>query len=250
MEIGVADGALALIDSDVVIGDKFKLYELLRNLISNALKYSSRNSTISVHVGFCPSKPPPRSTPNNTHFFTHSASSSKRGIKSTSIRGRFVDMLARSMRVQNTNPSVSRGRNTGSIRERFMARLSRSIRVQNNDEHEMDMQGELVVVVTDHGVGISKENQKLLFQEGMQFDPEKLQTGGGSGFGKYTLSLSHVNTSNLSILSTHPFNTLFQHALPIIYQLTFSVNPYSFTTRFVYLQVHCANARRFYGDLV
>ena len=43
--------------------------------------------------------------------------------------------------------------------------------------------GKLVVVVKDNGAGISKENQKRLFTEIVQFNPEILQAGGGSGLG-------------------------------------------------------------------
>ena len=45
-------------------------------------------------------------------------------------------------------------------------------------------EGELIIVVTDSGAGLSKENQAQVFQEGMQFSPE-CRTGGGSG--KYPL---------------------------------------------------------------
>ena len=189
IEIGVADGALDLLDTDVVIGDKFKLHEVLRNLISNALKFSPRNTMVSVQVGFCPTTALLPTLPNN-HIT--SPASSGRGRNTRSIRDRFFAGL--STNSASNGRGRSTGRNSGSIRKLFMARLSRSSRVQNNadnamnspeEEEEMDIMGELLVVVTDHGVGISKENQKLLFQEGMQFDPENLQTGGGSGFGEY-----------------------------------------------------------------
>eukprot|EP00607_Mallomonas_marina_P002650 CAMPEP_0182437698 /NCGR_PEP_ID=MMETSP1167-20130531/85225_1 /TAXON_ID=2988 /ORGANISM="Mallomonas Sp, Strain CCMP3275" /LENGTH=469 /DNA_ID=CAMNT_0024630713 /DNA_START=737 /DNA_END=2146 /DNA_ORIENTATION=- len=43
----------------------------------------------------------------------------------------------------------------------------------------------LRVDVIDHGAGISKENQKKLFKDIVQFHPSKLQKGGGSGLGLY-----------------------------------------------------------------
>ena len=42
-----------------------------------------------------------------------------------------------------------------------------------------------VITVTDHGAGISADNQRKLFKQVVQFNPETLQAGGGSGFGLY-----------------------------------------------------------------
>ena len=46
--------------------------------------------------------------------------------------------------------------------------------------HQSSTEGDLIIVVTDSGAGLSKENQAQVFQEGMQFSPE-CKTGGGSG---------------------------------------------------------------------
>ena len=43
----------------------------------------------------------------------------------------------------------------------------------------------VTVSVRDTGAGLSKENLGKLFQEGMQFNANKLQAGGGSGLGLY-----------------------------------------------------------------
>ena len=45
--------------------------------------------------------------------------------------------------------------------------------------------GNLIIIVTDSGPGISEANQKKLFRSVVQFDPEKNQGGGGSGFGLF-----------------------------------------------------------------
>ncbi len=39
--------------------------------------------------------------------------------------------------------------------------------------------GSIVIEVEDDGHGISVEDQKLLFQEGVQFNANNLQAGGG-----------------------------------------------------------------------
>jgi signal transduction histidine kinase len=44
--------------------------------------------------------------------------------------------------------------------------------------------GSLVISITDSVAGISEANQKHIFHEIIQIEPEKLQAGGGSGFVK------------------------------------------------------------------
>jgi CheY-like chemotaxis protein len=64
------------------------------------------------------------------------------------------------------------------------------------------LHGKLVVVVTDTGAGISIENQKRLFKEIVQFSPEKLQSGGGSGLGLWiTGGIMNLHDGNISVSS-------------------------------------------------
>lgn len=66
-----------------------------------------------------------------------------------------------------------------------ISRLSASLsRGRSNTITSSDqMTGKLIVSVTDTGAGISPQNQNRLFKEIVQFNPEKLQSGGGSGLG-------------------------------------------------------------------
>ena len=48
-----------------------------------------------------------------------------------------------------------------------------------------ERKGTLVVKVTDSGAGLSKDNLKHLFKEGLQFHANQLQAGQGSGLGLY-----------------------------------------------------------------
>ena len=58
--------------------------------------------------------------------------------------------------------------------------------IDDDTEIELRMQhGTLVIEIHDSGTGISTENQARLFKEIVQFNPEKLQAGGGSGLGFY-----------------------------------------------------------------
>ena len=51
--------------------------------------------------------------------------------------------------------------------------------------HGERTEGHLIIVISDSGPGISDVNQKKLFRGVIQFDPEKNQGGGGSGFGLF-----------------------------------------------------------------
>lgn len=62
--------------------------------------------------------------------------------------------------------------------------------------------GKLVIVVTDTGAGISASNQKKLFNEIIQFNPEKLQAGGGSGLGLWiTSNIMDMHDGEISVAS-------------------------------------------------
>ena len=62
--------------------------------------------------------------------------------------------------------------------------------------------GKLVVVVKDTGAGISESNQKRLFNEIIQFNPEILQAGGGSGLGLWiTRGIVDLHNSTIRVYS-------------------------------------------------
>ena len=62
--------------------------------------------------------------------------------------------------------------------------------------------GKLVIVVKDTGAGISKENQKRLFTEIVQFNPEILQAGGGSGLGLWiTKGIVDLHDGSIRVFS-------------------------------------------------
>ena len=54
-----------------------------------------------------------------------------------------------------------------------------------NDDDQAYSSGHAVISVKDDGAGISSGNLSRLFQEGVQFNANELQKGGGSGFGLY-----------------------------------------------------------------
>ena len=97
-------------DDDTLFADKSKLGQVIRNLMSNAIKFTPERGTIKLCIKFIPDS-------------------------------------------------------------------------QSNDSSAQAANGMLALEVQDSGAGISPENLPRLFKEVVQFNPEKLQGGGGSGFG-------------------------------------------------------------------
>lgn len=102
----------------LVMGDDMKLSQCVRNLISNALKFTPESGLVIIETSYVPDGMP--DVPSTEYHF----------------KG---DVFLRS----------------GSVR----------------------------ISVKDTGAGMSPEQQEQLFQEFVQFDPNKLQGGGGSGLG-------------------------------------------------------------------
>ena len=139
-----------------------QLDQVLRNLLSNALKFSNKNATVVVSSGFQPAA----DTDNNMS----GASTSLKKLLSTRA---------------NVRPAGASSKRLDSVRYgglRLLLRGRPTTRVQVPQEVSAapdgaigrHQRGHLVVTVTDTGAGISKENQKLLFGEGVQFNPEKV----------------------------------------------------------------------------
>jgi signal transduction histidine kinase len=87
-------------------------------------------------------------------------------------------------------------------------------------EHDR-RRGSLLICISDTGVGLTKEQLERLFGEGVQFDANKLQHGGGSGLG-LNIAKGIVELHNGSIKATsegHGHGTTFVIELPL-YEIT------------------------------
>ena len=144
-----------LYDEDEVTVDKYKVIQVIRNVVSNALKFTPASGKIQVNVRFEPRAQWPgaveESPPTN--------SCCGRSILFPLVVNSDGDHVAIDMSV--------------------MRRLA-PIPISSSKKQ---LFGELVIEIKDNGVGISEENQRRLFKEVVQFSPELLQNGGGSGLG-------------------------------------------------------------------
>ena len=128
---GRSEAPLALCDTDEVTVDKNKVVQVIRNVVSNAIKFTPTSGKIQVNVKF------------------------EQHVESQ-----------KSMLVASTN----------SIKSSHMTETACDLEGE-------EVSGEVVIEVRDSGAGISEENQRRLFKEVVQFNPELLQNGGGSGLG-------------------------------------------------------------------
>jgi signal transduction histidine kinase/CheY-like chemotaxis protein len=104
-----------------VVGDSVRITQILRNLVSNALKFTPENGSVNICAVYEPWKD---------------------------------------------------GDN-------------RTFELQNRQEVTAPCSGKLIVNVKDTGAGMSKEQLKKLFGQGVQFNVNQLQAGNGSGLGLF-----------------------------------------------------------------
>ena len=151
--------SLHLYDTDEVTVDKNKVVQVIRNVVSNAIKFTPARGRIQINVKFVPGAQ-----------YTKKDYSGK----------------AQTIRRNKSQVYPTDGDRVGGDSD---VEKSMSVRSQLSDRLGLassslkQVSGELVVEIKDNGAGISEVNQRRLFTEVVQFNPELLQNGGGSGLG-------------------------------------------------------------------
>jgi signal transduction histidine kinase len=227
---GISRSFMSLEDSDVVVIDKFKMDQVIRNLISNALKFTPRGGSISLKVTFIPNTPSSSSTcSKNSSGYRKLGLIRQESYWSKSIsslygrrgRGRrvFPDFGAATGEWDNLDLEAG----AGVPSSRFELNLG------SNDSSALTLKGKLVIVVHDSGAGISATNQKRLFKEIVQFQPEILQVPHIplSVPLMLTLSLPSTSTTTSSEFEDSQFKANFFSTL-LFFSLSLSL-PHSFS---------------------
>ena len=150
-EEGDGEVQLALYESDEVSVDKNKVVQVIRNVVSNAIKFTPASGKIQVNLKFEPEM-------NRSAKLKESP---RIGLCCN------FDKYMPGLTTTSDNVAIDVGPTPD----------SRDINT------ERQVSGELIIEVRDSGAGISEENQRRLFKEVIQFNPELLQNGGGSGLG-------------------------------------------------------------------
>jgi len=157
-----------LTSADLVWADKNKLQQVVRNLVSNACKFSPRGASVLVTASFEPDPDagtqrelPGEERRRRRWWWYPSSDGSGAAVRDERSSAKSL--------LEQRKASTSGGGGGGD---------------GPNGEHA-GLPGRLVVTVADGGVGFGPAQRDAFFKEWSQFTPGRLQAGGGSGLGLF-----------------------------------------------------------------
>jgi signal transduction histidine kinase/CheY-like chemotaxis protein len=167
-----------------VVGDAVKVAQVIRNLVSNALKFSSVDGDVKIS--------------GTTTMMI--------------VPSHFLPIVY--FQPREEPPS------TGTV-PRHKSLFFPPVRVHAYEDLSPDTNnpiGDLVITVTDTGPGLSLVQQKMMFEEGVQFNPNELQAGQGSGLGLWiSREIVRQHHGQIRVQSRGiSFGSTFQVTLPVV----------------------------------
>ena len=159
---------LPLLEDDTVFIDRFKMDQVIRNLVSNALKFTPPGGSVTLTAYF---------VPDVTNNLSQQSRDSISPLKAVCKAG-----LTRVFSTNFSRGPFFRSKDSSKVGPVFDLERGGSVVLSSEPEERM-IQGKLVIVVKDTGAGMLPEDFSRLFKEIVQFKPEVLQAGGGSGLG-------------------------------------------------------------------
>jgi len=189
-------------DNIVVKVDRYKMSQVIRNLISNALKFSPVGSKVEIDIEYmCGMDSVERS--HSYSFLEHHVSGIFHHENSEVLAPSATDIETgnanyRENSFSSPNDAIHKVFSSSNNfwpsathdKEMYKVNSSSSLAhhqpLSQQDHHSCGSNPIVRISVKDAGIGISKENQKRLFREIVQFDAAALQQGKGSGIGLWS----------------------------------------------------------------
>ncbi len=156
----------------IVCGDQFKLGHVVRNLMSNALKFTDNYGSITVTLSLKRTA----SVPTTSDTSEWKPPSDLKSRMCNCLFSNKASVMCSSS-VKYNQPDIEYGHIEVGSHENCG-------HTKRNSEEEKEA-NTIVIAVKDSGYGLSKDQLERLYQDGVQFDPNKLQAGQGSGLGLY-----------------------------------------------------------------
>jgi signal transduction histidine kinase len=138
-----------------LIGDSVRITQVIRNLVSNAIKFSKEEGDIYISTKF-------------EALNKSSSSSSLSSNKMTNNKKKMTNHQKNSKKSSSSSPSSDPGGGT-----------KNTFKLKSQEVITCEKTGNLSFTIKDTGAGLSKPQLKKLFGSGVQFDVNELQAGKG-----------------------------------------------------------------------